>query len=577
MLFGSPLSPFSIVFAFAAALLFMIAWITHRLDNETPVRKWFALLLITDGTWALLSVLPLEAETQQIAFAAESLRVAASGAAALAWFCFAVVYRGYGSNLTRLRLVALTTPLCLHVLAFITNPVHELSIRNLQVSAEGATTLITYGFGPIYSFATAYALLLVFSGAALVIEAAIRDSDLYADQGIALFVGSLMPIIGVLLTLFGATGLGSTNPTPALLTVTAVSYGYAIFRADLLATSPQVAAEGRSIAIESLEQGFLIVDGTDRVIGANEAAKSLLGVDKLRGRSFETVFPSDRTADADIVTFRTADRSVIEARVTSGTGSDDSGVSRVVTLRDVTQQRERQERLDVLQRVLRHNVRNDLTVVQGYARQITSDDSSSVDSETAARRIIDNSQDLVSIAEKVREVDEKLGSASGERESVALPALLKRRIEHIRETAEKQVTIRTDLPEACQISTEAVVLKTVIDEALENAVRHTEQDDPRIDLSVSLGETILIRIADDGPGVPEHERNAVLAGTVTPLEHSTGLGLWTVQWGVRHLNGELSIRDRSPHGTIVEIQLPRHPSKEEPEPVYRDVSYSSVS
>lgn len=559
VVFRLPLSPLSVVFLFAGGLLFTVAWLTRRLGTKTQVRKWFFILLVTDGSWALLSIAPLEAGTQQIAFFAEGLRLTASSAAAVAWFSFAVVYRGYESNLTRLRLIALSAPLGIHVLAFMTNSIHGLSIQDLQVSVEPTTTLITYEFGLIYSLATVYALMLVLGGTVIVIEAAVRDPDLYADQAIALFAGSVMPIIGVSLTLFGAITLGSTNLTPALLTITAIGYGYALFRADLLATGPQIAAEGRSIAIDSLEEGFLIVDGTDRIIEANDAAQSLLGITELSGQPFEAVFPSDRTEESDIITFRTDDGTIVEARVTSGTGEEESGVGRVVTLRDVTQQRGRQERLEVLQRILRHNVRNDLSIVQGYARQILSGEETDVDPETAARRILNSSENVLSTAEKVRNIEKQLGSKADDGESVALTALLERRVEHAREMVDEEAIILTDLPAECQINSEKAVLERVIDELLENAIRHADHDEPTIEVSASLGDQVVIRIADDGPGMPEQERNPVLTGTETPLKHSSGLGLWTVRWGVRRLNGDLSIRDRSPRGTVVEIRLPRNP------------------
>jgi len=66
----------------------------------------------------------------------------------------------------------------------------------------------------------------------------------------------------------------------------------------------------------------------------------------------------------------------------------------------------------------------------------------------------------------------------------------------------------------------------------------------------------VIRVDDDGPGLPEAERAVLESGSETPLVHGQGLGLWLVYWVVTGLDGDVEVvefRD----GTTVEVRLPR--------------------
>jgi sensor histidine kinase regulating citrate/malate metabolism len=64
----------------------------------------------------------------------------------------------------------------------------------------------------------------------------------------------------------------------------------------------------------------------------------------------------------------------------------------------------------------------------------------------------------------------------------------------------------------------------------------------------------VVRVATDGPGIPDSELESLDAGTESPLQHSTGLGLWQLKWAVTTLNGELSFETTD--GTTVEIVVP---------------------
>jgi methyl-accepting chemotaxis protein len=92
----------------------------------------------------------------------------------------------------------------------------------------------------------------------------------------------------------------------------------------------------------------------------------------------------------------------------------------------------------------------------------------------------------------------------------------------------------------------------VLRSPLENAV--TYADSSVIISGESTDSGCTIEISDDGPGIPSAELNSLAAERETPLQHSRGLGLWELKWGVDKLDGELSFSTGD--GTTVTIQLP---------------------
>ena len=53
------------------------------------------------------------------------------------------------------------------------------------------------------------------------------------------------------------------------------------------------------------------------------------------------------------------------------------------------------------------------------------------------------------------------------------------------------------------------------------------------------------------------DREVFETGSETPLQHSSGLGLWIARWVVAAVGGEITAEDRDPQGTVVGILLPR--------------------
>ena len=99
-------------------------------------------------------------------------------------------------------------------------------------------------------------------------------------------------------------------------------------------------------------------------------------------------------------------------------------------------------------------------------------------------------------------------------------------------------------------------LALAVEELLDNVVEHAGAGSTVRVESERAGEDIRLRVADDGPGIPDHERSAVGGSTeITQLEHGSGLGLWVVRWVCESCGGRLRFGESDLGGAAVVLSL----------------------
>jgi PAS domain S-box-containing protein len=207
------------------------------------------------------------------------------------------------------------------------------------------------------------------------------------------------------------------------------------------------------------------------------------------------------------------------------------------------------EVVSALTRVLRHNIRNKLTVVRGYLHTQSQDSSEGLSSEVA----IDAVDSVVNLSEEARKLEQILQESS-DRRTVELT----REIEQIVATIDDQVptaSITVDIPESLDYFARPT-LPLALREIIENAAEHAG-DTPQVTIKAAeTDERVIISIQDDGPGLPEDEQTVITEGTETPLIHSSGLGHWIARTIVTKHDGDIET-SVSDEGTTVTISLPR--------------------
>jgi len=212
---------------------------------------------------------------------------------------------------------------------------------------------------------------------------------------------------------------------------------------------------------------------------------------------------------------------------------------------DITERKRREQRLEVFNRVLRHNLRNQLDVIRSHA-EVLADQRT----DDHADRIIAAVDELAEIGIRARRTDQIM-SMNETTATVDLTETLEEAVDDLcPERADVSVT--TDVPGEPCLQTNGQAVQIAVESALENALEHAG---PAVEVAVEEapnGYTVVVD--DDGPGIPEDDLVPIEAGTETNLRHGRGLGLWQLRWSVDRMNGELSFDTTD--GTTVRITIP---------------------
>ncbi|RNJ22077.1 PAS domain S-box protein [Halosegnis longus] len=251
---------------------------------------------------------------------------------------------------------------------------------------------------------------------------------------------------------------------------------------------------------------------------------------------------------------RTASGEVVWIEV-NATLTEIGGEQRVVTIaRDVTGRRDREERVQVLNRVLRHNVRNDMDAVLGYTAAIEETAEDEVVQEYA-ESVHDIANSLLELSGKARAASQMLQD-NDQPENSGAGTVLESVVANLRESHD-EATIQL-YPAEAPAPADTAVFRLVLSELIENAVEHGG-DSPEVEIETTASTTndeTRITVRDDGPGIPDRVLSPFRADGESPLQHNHGIGLWLVNWGVRKLGGGIEFEQSTDGGTVVHVSLP---------------------
>lgn len=209
------------------------------------------------------------------------------------------------------------------------------------------------------------------------------------------------------------------------------------------------------------------------------------------------------------------------------------------------------EQLDVLHRVLRHNLRNEMTVVGGHADSIErkTDSAAIAEQSRAVGAAARNTMRYADWAHRIRDI-----AASGTERVDVARAVRDCLADH--EALGDAVTVRTALPERAPVVASRM-LPDALEELVANAVAHNDDPEPTVEVRVAVaGGQARVEVHDDGPGVPETVRRVILSDDRDQLAHLDGLGLWFVYWTATASGGTVDVGTSELGGASVCLSLP---------------------
>jgi PAS domain S-box-containing protein len=542
-----------------SATLVVLAW----KQRPRPGATAFAVLMMAATWWIAVSSIGLFTIAESPRVLLHKLAWISMTMIPVLWLLFTLEYTSRDEYVTPTNAaVLLWIPTLTLALAW-TNELHHLVYESMRVNVYGVISLVSPDFGPWYWIHLGYSYLLFAVGTFLVLQLAVGTRRVYQIQAGALLIAILAPWLGNISYVLGLVPVQNFDLTPYMFIVSGGASIAALSQFNLLEAVPVSSRVAWEHVVQSMEDGVLVVDTNGRIANANSWAANMLGTDEetiVDSQAGEFVPDFEALADPEgtdaLVVERCTDRRKRFFEFSTTPLIDDRGRQRgqIVTIRDITDRRNRVQHMDVLNRVLRHNLRNEMNIVHGLAEQLKGD---GADVQSIATEIQDRSMDMVSLGNKARQIDDILDSADDTTEVVDLHSLIDIQIRQFEEDSQA-VTFEVDSSDDTLYTAQTV--GTVVKHLIDNAIRHNPADEPTVWVETTVADDVIeLTIADDGPGIPEAERTVLRTGEETDLQHSSGIGLWLVKWAVESMGGTITVSDadRESGGSRVTVELPR--------------------
>lgn len=549
---GWSMTTYTVVVLGSAAVAMVVGLVALR-KRPDPMAKTLAVAMFAVAAWAIPHAISFGyTGVESVAFW-HRVRYIGTVVAPICYLVLALKYAGYDRWLSRRVYAALGLIPALTVLFVWTNP-SGLFWESVTLVQVGDASVLVPEYGAWYWVTLGYLYLVTITSLLVLGSAATRSGPVYWKQAVLMFVGGLVPFATNAAIKLGIGREPMVDLTTTALAASGLIFAVALFYTDLLDISPVA----RDRLFEEIDDGVVVVGPDGQIRDFNSTATRVLG-DIAINQPAEEIFASDVALDGGDLTVET-DEGKRQFRTRSSALTDGRGrdVGRIVYLNDVSELVAREQRISVLNRILRHNIRNQLSRVSGHLElleeRVTAADLEHVEkARQATRRVTE-------FAEKAHNIERTL---QGSDTSVAVSATA---------TARRVVTrARQTYPDAVidgelEAESGGAVFVRVVDEKLfelaiselvDNAVVHNDQEPPRVTVRVTAdGGQVRVVVADNGPGIPEQETGVLDARVETELQHGSGLGLWLVKWTASLSSGEVTFSENDPRGSVVTLGLP---------------------
>ncbi|GAA0543822.1 histidine kinase N-terminal 7TM domain-containing protein [Halorubrum ejinorense] len=589
-----------------------LAW-AIRERRGRPGVDWFLGVFAAQATWCFsyaAGLLVADPALRVLLETATWLGIVWTGVTFLG---FALEYTGR-SDVVRSRLFATIAGFgLLSTALLVTNPVHGAFWTDFARDPVFGVETVSYALGPWGYLVVAAETVLVASAVFLLVDTLLSYGPLYRRESAAVALSPIPPGFALVAWALALGPVPQLQLAPIMFVPHVLLDAYAFDRAEMFDRNPTTSRAAERTALDDLADPIVALALDRRVVRLNPAAETLLGVDAATARDrplaefldLPVQIGDDAPDDPDATTADAADgagdgtadeeagpggsRETVEIDSATGAGrrtyavsvsrlTDPNGthVGYTVVLSDITERERRRQQLEVLNRILRHNLRNDAGLVHGYGEILRDrlDDPDLVDMADAIER---RAGALAALGEKAGTVDRLLAETDPE------PTDVRDFVEAVVADARERdgdATVELDLGDAAADWTTRVrpdALRAVVENTVENAIDHhdgegTEREDGGPWVRASLrrdggdaaaetggrrdGARFVLTVEDDGPGIPDHEVEAVESGRETALEHGSGLGLWVVAWGAAAIGADVTYEGREPRGTRVTVSIP---------------------
>lgn len=509
--------------------MFLLVYLFRDYLNQEFYR-WLIVAVIAMGSWSFLIISLDYVDNNFISGLVLCFFICTPITAAISYFIMAYEFTTKNKIPTNMYGLFLI-PILLFLLALI-NPNNTVFAFDSAFTTElnsssvpGKPSKIRF----IINVVLGYALTLMSLG--MVVSEIIRSEDYNTIyQGIILSssIVSLCLLAGLRLLRFMPYGIDLSA-----LGINLVLLLLILPRTKNMITKIQInGSEGK---LSKISYPLLFINNNGEVGRINREAKEILEDSDIEPSSVPDVDRFSTQQGGEVRHYRVTSISTDEREYSGG---------KIYILSDVSELKGRLDNLQVAQqvsqRILRHNVRNKLTPIIGYADM--------VESSEYGEKISDSAESLAKTSTKAIELSQYILEPQVEQDSditSRVKEVASRYDNHEISVSSKGTCFEATVPRNMDI---------ILQECITNSIDHNDMDDITMTFDIEEKESkVVINYEDNGSGLPQSELEVLENMKETDTKHCTGCGLWMMKSIIESAGGEFRIRNSN--GVRIQMTL----------------------
>jgi len=371
---------------FSGLISTLLAIRAYKVFNyrRSPYAKHFTVVMLCMALWSVNYAFEIGFLDIEYKYLFARLQYLGIAFTPVAWFLFAAEYSGVCRHFARKYEKLLYFFPCLAILLMLTN-VHGLFFEglNLGYSSEGFPLLII-SHGPFFWIFYFYSFILLVLGIFLFFKQFIQLTAPYGSQaGIAL-TAACVPVLGNVLHLADIGPFEFLDPTPFSLAITGLILFWGTIQHEFLNIVPVA----RESVIESMNDGYIVVDTSNSIADINKAALELSGKERkdVIGTDLDCLFGEEvdilgRTPEGNFgreISLKSGSETKFFTVSISPLMTRDDAEGKLVMIHDITEiyryqdaLKQANKKINLMSNITRHDILNQVNVLSGYTELIS--------------------------------------------------------------------------------------------------------------------------------------------------------------------------------------------------------------
>ncbi|KKH92553.1 histidine kinase [Methanosarcina sp. 1.H.T.1A.1] len=352
--------------------------------RSLPFAKHFILIMLCMALWSVNYAFEIGFLDIEYKYLFAHLQYLGIAFAPVAWFLFAAEYSGVCRQFARKYEKLLFLFPCLAILLMLTNSIHGLYFEGFYLDASGGFPLLVLKHGPFFWFFYIYSFGLIFAGIFFFFRQFVHLTAPYGTQAAIALTAACVPVVGNLLHIADIGPFEFFDPTPFSFAITGLILFWGTIQHEFLNIIPVA----RESVIESMNDGYIVVDFSNSIVDINKAALELAGKvrKEVMGENLNGIFGEgvEIFGDSPEGSFgrEISLKSGLETRFFTVSVSPlmtrDDSEGKLVMIHDITEIHRYQEalkqankKINLMSNITRHDILNQVNVLSGYTELIS--------------------------------------------------------------------------------------------------------------------------------------------------------------------------------------------------------------